>query len=109
MSFIVREATSFDEIRDEWAALEPQTAVRLPFSHPRWSELWWKHFAERNLLVSDSLRLLAVRDRGGALKGVAPFVLTRRSGLPVLSIRSFRVVRARPAITELSTSLVSGR
>ncbi|HUN93852.1 MAG TPA: GNAT family N-acetyltransferase [Burkholderiaceae bacterium] len=103
MTLIVREAPSFRELAAEWETLLPRSAVRTPFTHPRWCELWWHHFAENRLLVSDALKLLEVRDGRGILKAVAPFVVTSRPSLPWLRIRSIRLIGADPGVTELST------
>lgn len=100
-SFTVSRAASIVELRPEWEALEERTAPRLPFSSPLWTELWWRHFAERNRLVHDSLELLAVRDSRGSLRGVAPMVLTRRPALPLIGIRTLRPLGADPGVTEL--------
>ncbi|MFT3907341.1 MAG: GNAT family N-acetyltransferase [Steroidobacteraceae bacterium] len=103
MTLIVREAQSFRELAPEWEALLPRCPVRTPFMYPYWCELWWQHFAERRLLVTDTLKLLEVRDGGGALRAVTPFVVTTRPSLPWLNIRSVRPIGADPNVTELST------
>jgi CelD/BcsL family acetyltransferase involved in cellulose biosynthesis len=103
MGLIVREALAFRDLAREWEVLTQRCALRTPFTHPIWCEVWWQHFAERHLLVGDELRLLEVRDRGGVLKAVAPFVATTRPSLSWLGIRSLRLIGADPAVTELST------
>ena len=103
MTLYVREANSFSALAPEWEQLLPRCPVRTPFTHPRWCELWWQHFAENRLMVRDRLRLLEVRDAAGALKAVAPFVITSRPALPWLAIRTVRPIGADPSVTELST------
>jgi CelD/BcsL family acetyltransferase involved in cellulose biosynthesis len=103
MGLIVREAMSFRNLAPEWEVLMERCALRTPFTHPDWCELWWQHFAEHHLLVGDELWLLEVRDRGGVLKAVAPFVATTRPSVSWLGIRSLRLIGADPAVTELST------
>jgi CelD/BcsL family acetyltransferase involved in cellulose biosynthesis len=103
MTLFVREAESFAELAPEWEQLLPRCPVRTPFAYPQWCELWWRHFAENRLMVRDRLWLLAVRDEAGALKAVAPFVVTSRPTLPWLAIRTVRPIGADPSVTELSS------
>jgi len=103
MRLIVRDAESFRDLAPEWEVLTQRCAVRTPFTHPIWCELWWQHFAEHHLLVGDELWLLAVRDRNGVLKAVAPLVATTRPSLSWLGIRTLRLIGADPSVTEMST------
>ncbi len=93
---------SIDALRPEWERLERTTSPRLPFAQPMWTALWLRHFAQAGRLIHDELQLLAVRDETGALRGIAPMVLTERPAIGPVRTRMLRMVGADPNITELS-------
>ena len=104
MKLTVTQAT-FEALRPEWEQLERATSPRLPFSSPRWTALWLKHFAQDRTLLSDELRLFALRDDAARLIGLAPMVLTQRPSLGPLRARMLRMIGADPNITELSSPI----
>lgn len=66
--------TSFDALREPWAALLPAAITPLPFQSIAWAEPWFRVFGAD----AESL-LLAVRDASGTLIGIAPLVLRQTS------------------------------
>ncbi|MCL6432552.1 MAG: GNAT family N-acetyltransferase [Anaerolineae bacterium] len=99
------DPSAFDALRDEWAALLPRSAVDTLFLRPEWLGTWWKVFGREG-----ALRLMAVRDEGGNLLGVAPLFLASveadaRQPVPDLSYE--RPV-PRPEATPHSTLLFVG-
>lgn len=101
MRLTVEQVPAFDSLRDEWERLDESTSPRMPFSSPLWNELWWQHFREAGLLVKDSLWLFALRDSAGALRGVAPMMLTERPARGPLRARMLQFLGADPNVTEI--------
>ena len=91
----------FDALAQEWEALESALSPRVPFSSPLWCKLWWTHFNRSGLACRDQLRVFAVRDRDGALVGVAPMFLTSRPGWGIVRTRELQFFGADPYVTEL--------
>jgi len=85
----------------EWAALDAALPIRMPFSSPAWSAMWWRHFRRDTPMVRDALRVFALRDAAGALKGVAPMMLTCRPGRGLLRLRELQFLGADQNVTEL--------
>lgn len=72
---VYRDETGFSALRGEWNALLARTAFDTLFLTWEWQSTWWAH------LGSGELWLLAWRDEGGDLVGIAPLYLeTRGSG-----------------------------
>lgn len=88
-------------LEPEWAALDAALPIRMPFSSPAWSALWWRHFRRDMPKVRDILRVFAVRDAAGALVGVAPMMLTCRPGRGPLCMRELQFLGADQNVTEL--------
>ncbi len=101
MSFSVEQVETFDALRDEWDLLDATTSPRLPFTSPLWHSLWWQHFRESRTFVRDSLRLYAIRDPQGRLRGVAPMMLTERPAVGPLRARMLQFLGADPNVTEI--------
>lgn len=77
-------ANSFDDEAvvslDEWQRLLSGSVSNVVFMTRRWQEIWWRHFGE----PSDcQLHILALRDDGGALVGLAPLFIAREGLTPV--------------------------
>jgi CelD/BcsL family acetyltransferase involved in cellulose biosynthesis len=92
-------------LEDEWRALE-ERVLRFPFLTFDWCLAWWEHFAERRLLVTDSLSVLSFRDSRGVLVGIAPLMLTRAPGFEALSVRQLQLFGADPNVTEIRSLVV---
>ena len=105
MKLTVTQVNSLDALRPEWEALERATHPRLPFASPRWTTLWFRHFAQSRPMLKDELILLAMRDQQGVLRGVAPMVLTQRPAVGPVRTRMLRMIGADPNITELSSPI----
>ena len=88
-------------LEPEWAALDATTSPRLPFSSPRWTRLWFRHFAEDGALVHDRLSVRAVRTTGGELVGVAPLLITERPGVGPVHLRELHPIGSDPNVTEV--------
>ena len=101
MSFSVEQVETFDQLREEWDRLDATTSPRLPFTSPLWNSLWWHHFRENRTFVRDSLRLYAIRDFQGRLRGVAPMMLTERPAVGPLRARMLQFLGADPNVTEI--------
>ena len=57
----------------EWEGLLARSASNVVFMTWQWQWLWWRHFGEQE---GCQLHLLAIRDGGGALVGIAPLFVT---------------------------------
>jgi CelD/BcsL family acetyltransferase involved in cellulose biosynthesis len=64
-------------LRPEWDDLADRDPTSGIFQRWQWVSLWYRHFS-----VGNGLRLLAVRDGGGRLIGLAPCSLARGTLLP---------------------------
>ena len=102
MKLLVSRVPSLEAVLAEWEQLERTTFPRLPFTSPRWTRLWLRHFGQNRALLKDELVLLAVRDEHGRLRGVSPMVLTHRPSVGPARTRMLRMIGADPNITELS-------
>ncbi|MEI9948145.1 MAG: GNAT family N-acetyltransferase [Pseudomonadota bacterium] len=74
---------------------------RVPFATSTWLSLWWRHYSEQRLLVNDRFFVHALRDESGALRALAPLVLTERPGTGPLRARTLAFFGADKNITEL--------
>ncbi len=101
MILTVESVDAFDPLEREWELLDQQTRPRLPFTGPLWNRIWWQHFREARTVVKDSLRLFALRDRQGQLRGVAPMMLTERPAIGPLRARMLQFLGADPNVTEV--------
>ena len=102
MKLSVTRAPSPEALRAEWEQLEQATFPRLPFTSPRWTSLWLRHFGEDRPLLRDELVLYAVRDETGKLRGLSPMIITHRPSIGPVQTRMLRMIGADPNITELS-------
>ena len=59
---------------EEWDDLLASSISNVVFLARQWQMVWWKHFGASE---SCQLHLLAVRDEGGALLGIAPLFIAR--------------------------------
>jgi CelD/BcsL family acetyltransferase involved in cellulose biosynthesis len=101
VSFSVEQVSSIEALREEWERLVAVTSPRLPFAGPLWNALWWHHFREDRSFVRDSLRLYAIRDQQGTLRGVAPMMLTERPAIGPVRARMLQFLGADPNVTEV--------
>ncbi|HEX7671205.1 MAG TPA: GNAT family N-acetyltransferase, partial [Polyangiaceae bacterium] len=85
----------------EWAQLAAAVSPRTPFGTPAWATLWWRHFAERRVLIRDEFFVHTLSDDTGRLVAVAPLVLTHRPGVGAASLRTIQFFGADPNVTEL--------
>ena len=65
---------------EEWDSLLHSSVSDVVFLTWQWQQLWWKHFGAPE---GCKLHLLALRDEGGALVGIAPLFIAHES-LPPL-------------------------
>ena len=77
---VFSDASVFDRLRPEWNALLADSAADTLFLTWEWQSTWWRQLGEGDLLV------LAVRDGGGRLAGIAPFYATGEPGRRSLSL-----------------------
>jgi CelD/BcsL family acetyltransferase involved in cellulose biosynthesis len=103
----VASAEELEALEADWHGLEQASNNRLPFRTFEWTSCWWRHFAERRLLVEDRLAVQTVRDATGALVGAAPWMLTSRLARGPLRLRFLQPVGADPNITELKGALLA--
>ena len=61
---------AFVDLETEWRALMARSAHAHPFYDPAWHAAWWRNFG------AGELHVYAMREEGGALAAVAPFVLS---------------------------------
>lgn len=82
------DPAAIDALRDEWLALLAEAPCRSPALHPHWASTWWRLYAATGV-VHGELQLLAFRDAGGRLTGLAPLYRQRRRKyrLPVTTLR----------------------
>ena len=64
------DANAFDALREEWDGLLARSFGDTLFYRPAWLKAWWQVFGREG-----ALRLIAVRDEGRRLVGVAPLFL----------------------------------
>jgi CelD/BcsL family acetyltransferase involved in cellulose biosynthesis len=67
---VYTDANAFDALREEWDGLLERSFGDTLFYRPAWLKAWWQVFGPEG-----GLRLIAVRDEGGRLTGVAPLFL----------------------------------
>ncbi len=61
---------AFQNLEAEWRALMARSTHAHPFYDPAWHAAWWRNFG------AGELHIYTLRDEGGTLAGVAPFVLS---------------------------------
>ena len=66
---------AFTTLASEWNPLLHQTVSDTPFLTLEYQRTWWQHFGGDN-----PLRIAALRDQGGVLRGLAPLFVGRSSG-----------------------------
>lgn len=81
-------AEAFSSLGTEWRGLAAAHGRGLPFATGEWFGSWWRHFRQEHGRVRDALFVRAFRAPAGELVGIAPLVLTRRSPLPGVALRS---------------------
>ncbi|RKH67112.1 GNAT family N-acetyltransferase [Corallococcus llansteffanensis] len=84
-----------------WRALAASAGQGLPFATWEWNVTWWRHFQEQRHSVRDHLFVLALRDRDGTLRAVAPLMRTERPGSGPVRARVLQFLGADPNVTEL--------
>jgi len=85
---------AFTALASEWNALLRRTATNTPFLTLEWQRTWWQYFGNDNPLL-----VYAFRDEAGALCGIAPLFLGRKSGQ-----RTLRLVGCAEIRDELDVS-----
>jgi CelD/BcsL family acetyltransferase involved in cellulose biosynthesis len=76
---VYRDETGFEALAPEWDVLLRQSRADTIFMTWMWQTTWWRHLGEGDL------RILAVRDDGGALVGLAPLFRIPHEGPGVFS------------------------
>jgi len=97
---VAESLKALEAIAPAWQALDEQTSPRLPFTGPRWNLLWWKHFAESRLAITDRIHSFVLFD-GNQLLAVAPMMLTERPAVGPLRTRQLQFFGADRNVTEL--------
>ena len=72
---IIEDLAALEPLLPEWDALAVTSAR--PLSAPGWLLAWWRSLAP----LEASLRVVAIRDGGSALVGLAPYFVVREGGL----------------------------
>jgi CelD/BcsL family acetyltransferase involved in cellulose biosynthesis len=78
---VVDTDSAFDELREEWNALEARLELPSPFQSWEWQRAWWTHFGRPR---RRRLQLVLFR-RGTDLAGIVPFTERRLLGTIELS------------------------
>ncbi|MFJ6104992.1 GNAT family N-acetyltransferase [Streptomyces sp. NPDC092359] len=76
---VCRDETGFGRIAAEWTALYGRCSAATPFQSHAWLHSWWLSYGRPG-----ALRVVLVRDAGGALVAAAP-LMRARGPLPVLT------------------------
>ena len=97
----LRNPDDLPSIRDEWEKLDESLFPRTPFTGPLWNELWWRHCRKNSFSARDEFLLTVVRDAGGQMVAVAPFLRTNRPAFGPLRLREMQLFGADRHITEL--------
>ncbi len=95
------DPAAFEQLRDEWKALEKQLCPRTPFASHMWHQTWWSHLRRQTWQTRDELLLCTVRAPSGELIAVAPFMATARPGIGPLRLIELQGLGADPHLTEL--------
>ncbi len=86
--YTLEVADSFDDgvgvTREEWNGLLARAASNVVFLTREWQETWWRHFGGA---AGCRLHLLALRENGGALVGIAPLFVAYEALPPVKEYR----------------------
>ena len=70
---VLKSDREFAALEEEWEELLQQAPLATPFQSWAWLYSWWEYFGK-----DYELELVVVRDRGGLLVGILPFMLDRR-------------------------------
>jgi CelD/BcsL family acetyltransferase involved in cellulose biosynthesis len=97
----IDSAEALSSLMPEWQGLARAHGRGLPFATWEWTDAWWRNLRQEGRRVRDTLFVRAFRAPSGKLVGIAPLVLTRRTPLPALTVRSLDFVGADPNLTEL--------
>lgn len=62
-------APALQDITDEWSLLAGRVGADI-YAHPEWVMTWWAHFGQAR-----QLKTLVVREQGGQLAGLIPFMI----------------------------------
>jgi len=76
---IYRDESGSDELVHEWDALLHRSQADTIFMTLMWQNTWWRHLGE------GELKILAARDEGGELVGLAPLFRLPHQGAGVLA------------------------
>ena len=98
---VITSETELARLIPEWTALCREADLRVPVKTPDWCLTWWSHFRRESWRARDDLRVYAIRDEGGRLRGVAPMVLTSRPGIGPIATRELQFFGADPYVTQL--------
>lgn len=97
---------AFDTLRAEWEDLLARSPFDTLFLRPEWLAAWWQVFGPPG-----ALRLVAVRDDGGRLVGLAPLFLAEvraDSSLPLPALSFERPLPGSEAPAHAALLLVGG-
>ncbi len=97
----VQSPEALADLAEECRALAFAMQPRSPFAMSDWLQLWWRHFREDRLLVRDEFYVHALRNAEGALRALAPLVLTERPATGPLRSRSLVFFGSDKNVTEL--------
>jgi len=75
---VYRDPSGFHALANEWNSLVDQNLASPPFIRSEWLSLWWR------IVGTGELWIVAVRDEGGALIGVAPLYVDTADGVRVV-------------------------
>ena len=85
---IIADDVGLAQLAREWEALLDQSAQRVFFLRPGWSQLWWQTFRPPGA----QLFVITVRDGGGRLAGLAPLYLRSRRTAGIPHVRELRFI-----------------
>ncbi len=95
----LEELAAIEAIAPEWEALSRTQRPWFAFQTPQWNLCWWRHLSAARPLVTDQLRVCAVR-YNGELVAVAPLMLTERPAVGPWRVRMIQAFGADPGVTE---------
>ncbi|HTB67216.1 MAG TPA: GNAT family N-acetyltransferase [Steroidobacteraceae bacterium] len=95
-----------ESLREDYAHLNSETTLPLPFTLHEWHSAWCAHFMSSDTAIKDSLIVQVVRMASGQCVGIVPMVHTRRSVGP-FAVASLNLLCADPALTEIQMPLIA--
>ena len=103
---IYRDSMGFEALREEWNPLLQRSATNTLFLTWEWQKAWWDVFGQ-----GKGLFLVAVRDEGGALVGIAPLfhqesLVDPAAALPAISVE--RPMAVLSGVAQRTVHLVGG-